>query len=104
DFYDYQSGATLSGPIIKDKLFFIVNGEITRRQEPTFYNAGDPGAAITIAQAQQIVDFLKTNYNYDPGTYGAYKIQTNSDKFFGRVDWNINPKNNLMLRAIYTNG
>ena len=104
DCYDYQYGGTLSGAIVKNKLFFIVNGEITRRQEPTFYNAGDPGAAITLSEAQQIVSFLKTNYNYDPGTYGAYKIQTNSDKFFGRLDWNINSKSTLMLRAIYTNG
>jgi hypothetical protein len=104
DFHDYQTGATLSGPIIKNKLFFIVNGEITRRQEPTFYNAGDPGAAISIADAQGIVDFLKTNYNYDPGTYGKYKIFTKSDKLFGRIDYNINSNNTLTLRAIYTNG
>src|SRR5439155_13456648 len=71
-FHDYQYGGTLSGALVKNKLFFIVNSEITRRQEPTFYNAGDPGAAITVAEAQTISNFLKTNYNYDPGTYGAY--------------------------------
>src|SRR3954469_6070881 len=38
DFYDYQYGGTLSGAIVKNKLFFIGNVEITRRQEPTFYN------------------------------------------------------------------
>ena len=32
DFYDYQYGATLSGPIVKNKLFFIANVELTRRQ------------------------------------------------------------------------
>ena len=71
---------------------------------PTFYNAGDPGAAITVSEAEQIKGFLKTNYNYDPGTYGAYKIFTKSDKFFGKLDWNINAKNSLMLRGIYTKG
>ncbi|HEY6979294.1 MAG TPA: carboxypeptidase regulatory-like domain-containing protein, partial [Chitinophagaceae bacterium] len=104
DFHDYQTGATLSGPIIKNKLFFIANAEITRRQEPTFYNAGDPGAAISAADAQSISNFLKTNYNYDPGTYGAYKIFTKSNKFFGRLDWNINDRNTFMLRGIYTDG
>ena len=104
NFYDYQYGATISGPIIRNKLFFIINGEITRRQEPTFYNAGDPGAAMTIAEGQQIVNFLKTNYNYDPGTYGAYKIQTNSNKLFARVDYNINSKSTLTVRAIVTHG
>ena len=104
DFYDFQTGATLSGPIIKNKLFFIANAEITRRQEPTFYNAGDPGAAISIADAQGIVDFMKATYGYDPGSYGAYKIKTSSDKLFGRIDYNIDSKNSLMLRGIYTNG
>lgn len=104
DFYDYQTGATISGPIVKNKLFFILNGEITRRQEPTFYNAGDAGAAISKAEAQTIVDFLKTNYSYDPGTYDKTTIQTNSNKYFGRLDWNINNKSTLMLRSIYTHG
>ncbi len=104
DFYDYQYGATISGPIVKNKLFFIVNGERTRRQEPTFYNAGDPGAAISVADAQSIVDFLKTNYRYDPGTYDKYKVFTKSDKIFARLDWNINSKSTFTLRTIYTNG
>ncbi len=104
DFHDYQTGFTLGGPIVKNKLFFFVNAELTRQQTPTFYNAGDPGAAMTVAEAQQIVSFLKTNYNYDPGTYGKYKIFTKSNKFFGKLDWNIDSKNTLMLRGVYTKG
>lgn len=105
DFHDYQYGATLSGPIVKNKVFFIVNFEQTRRQEPTFYNVGDPGAAMTAAEGAQIVNQLKTKYNYDPGSYiGAYKIFTKSDKFFGRLDFKIDNNNSLTLRGIYTNG
>ncbi|MHA4807265.1 TonB-dependent receptor [Flavitalea flava] len=104
DFHDYQTGFTLGGPIMKNKVFFFLNYEMTRRAEPTFYNAGDPGAAITIAEAQQISNFLKTNYNYDPGTYNTFKLKTKSDKFFGRIDMNLDAHNTLMLRALYTNG
>ena len=105
DFYDYQYGATLGGPIVKNKLFFIVNFEQTRRQEPTFYNAGDPGAAVTVADATSIYNNLKTKYNYDAGSYlGAYKIFTKSDKVFARMDYNINNANTLTVRAIYTSG
>ncbi len=104
DFYDYQYGASVGGPIIKNKAFFFVNGEITRRQEPTFYNAGDAGAAISVADAEAIRNNLITKYNYDPGTYGPYTIATNSNKLFGRFDWNLNLRNSLMLRAIYTHG
>ena len=105
DFYDYQYGATIGGPIVKNKLFFIANFEQTRRQEPTFYNAGDPGSAVTVADATAIYNQLKNKYGYDAGAYlGAYKIFTNSDKFFGRIDYNIDPNNTLTLRAIYTKG
>lgn len=105
DFYDYQWGATIGGPIIKNKAFFIVNYEQTRRQEPSFYNAGDAGAAMTLAEGQQIANQLKTKYGYDPGSYeGIYKIYTNSDKLFARLDFNLNNSNTLTIRGIYTNG
>lgn len=104
DFYDYQYGGTISGPIVKNKAFYIVNFEQTRRQEPTFYNAGDPGAAITLADAQTIQAQLINKYGYDVGSYNTYKIFTNSDKLFARFDFNLNSKSTLTLRAIYTNG
>ncbi|PWU04947.1 MAG: TonB-dependent receptor [Bacteroidetes bacterium] len=104
DFHDYQTGFSLGGPIIKNKLFFFFNGEITRRQEPTFYNAGDPGAAISVTDAQAIKDRLQSAYGYDVGTYDKYKIFTNSDKIFARIDWNVSKKSTLMLRAVYTSG
>jgi hypothetical protein len=105
NFHDYQYGATVSGPIVKNKAFFIVNFEQTRRQEPTFYNAGDPGSAISLADATSIYNNLKTKYNYDAGAYqGAYNVFTNSDKLFTRFDFNLNQKNTLTVRGIYTNG
>lgn len=105
DFHDYQYGATISGPLVKNNAFFIVNLEQTRRQEPTFYNAGEPGAAISLADAASIYNNLKTKYNYDAGAYeGAYKIFTNSDKLFTRFDFNLSEKSTLTLRGIFTSG
>lgn len=102
DFHDYQYGATLSGPIIKNKLFFIANAEFTSHQDPTFYNAGDPGS-ISIADAERISQAFK-KAGFDPGTYDRYKVFSKSEKFFARLDYNINSKHTLMLRGIYTNG
>ena len=105
DFHELQTGATISGPIVKNKAFFIVNYEHTDKQEPSTNNIGDPGAAATLAEVKAIANQLKTKYSYDPGSYlGAYKIFTKSDKIFARLDFNLNEKNSLMLRAIYTDG
>jgi hypothetical protein len=105
EFYDYQYGATIGGPIVRNKAFFILNYEHTDRQEPSSYNVGDPGAAMTLAEGQQIVNQLSTKYGYDPGSYlGKYKIFTKSDKLFGRLDFTFDPKNTLTIRGIYTNG
>jgi Carboxypeptidase regulatory-like domain len=105
DFHEYQYGATVSGPIVRNKAFYIINFEQTRRQEPTFYNAGDPGAAVSITDATNIYNQLKTKYNYDAGSFiGPYGIFTNSDKLFARFDFNLNTNNTLTVRGIYTKG
>ena len=105
DFHDYQYGATIGGPIARNKSFFIINYEHTDKQEPSFYNVGDPGAAMTLAEGQQIANQLKTKYGYDPGSYeGIYKNFTKSDKLFARLDFKLNSKNTLTVRGIYTNG
>src|SRR5262249_46661274 len=54
---------------------------------------------LTVADAQAITDYLKTNFGYDPGTYGAYNIYAKSKKFFNRIDWNISPVHQLALRS-----
>ncbi len=100
-FSDKQYGFRLGGPIIKNKLFFFINGEMARRSAPTIYNAGDSSSLLTTAEAQQLVDTLRTRYNYDPGTFGEFSAQTQSDKAFARLDWNINTNHRLTIRHNY---
>jgi outer membrane receptor protein involved in Fe transport len=103
DFSDKQYGVRFGGPIIKNKLFFFVNGEMTRRSAPTLFNAGETSALITSAEAQQLIDTLRTKYGYDVGTASAFAAQTVSDKLFARFDWNITQKHQLTLRHNYIN-
>ena len=100
-FSNNQYGLRLGGPIIKDKLFFFINGELGRTQAPSVLNAGDPSALVTVAQAQDLANFVKTKYSYDVGEIGEVQSQTQNDKLFGRLDWNINQSNQLMLRHNY---
>ncbi len=110
EYRDYQVGFRLGLPIIKDKLFFFTNEEITRRTEPVFYGAGYKDAngnnlsLIDAATAKQISDFVSTKYNFNVGESDQYSIYANSVKFFNRLDWNINDKNQLSIRNNTTMG
>ncbi len=98
-FHEYQTGVRVGLPIIKNKLFFFTNEEITRRQDPVQFQAGSPSSLIKdVAVAQQISSFVKENYGLDAGSYGDYAIYSNSTKFFNRLDWNINDRNQLTIR------
>jgi len=109
DFFNRQYGATVSGPIIKNKLFFFVNAEFDRQEVPIswrprpnkstavsgYYSAAD------VETLEEIVQLLKDNYNYDPGTYNVTSTPTEADKVTARFDWNINTKNKLSFKYFY---
>ena len=101
DFSDKQYGLRIGGPVIRNKLFFFVNGELARRTAPTLFNAGESGSALTTEDANKIATLLSTVYNYDAGTFNAFNAKTESDKLFGRIDWNINTTHRLTLRHNY---
>ncbi|WP_143304447.1 TonB-dependent receptor [Chitinophaga vietnamensis] len=99
DFHDYQAGVRLGFPIIKDKLFFFTNEEITRRVDPVILAAGSPdAAAILSADDAAAITAKMKEYGVDPGTAGNTSIYSNSTKFFNRLDWRINARHTLSLR------
>ncbi|MBU6120658.1 TonB-dependent receptor [Hymenobacter siberiensis] len=104
NYYDIQSGASLGGAIIKNRLFYFANYENQRREEPVLFAPGEAGAIVPIEVARQISDKLKSQYGYDPGTYGAANVQRNSDKFLLRLDYNISDKHRLSLRDNFVVG
>ena len=104
-------GATLGGPIIKDKLFFFVNGEMTK--QPTVVNnwrASEDGVAVpdqyisrtTLSDLARVSDFVKKQYGYDTGSYTSFPADENNYKLLARLDWNINEMHHLALRYNYT--
>ncbi|PSL36087.1 TonB-dependent receptor [Chitinophaga ginsengisoli] len=104
-------GASIGGPIIKNKLFFFVNGESSRQTAPATSwipsdatHAPNSSAGISNANADTLAalaTFLKDTYHYDPGAYSGYSFKTNSDKITAKIDWNINDHNTLTLKYNY---
>jgi outer membrane receptor protein involved in Fe transport len=102
DYSDYQTGFRLGLPLIKNKLFLFTNEEITKRNEPLFYSAGDNNMTILDAStAQQISSYVNTKYSFDPGAFTNYSIYSKSNKLFNRVDWNISDKHQFSIRNSY---
>ena len=103
DFKSKQFGAVLSGPIIKDKLFFMVAYERTNETDP-FDDGVGPGFAnqvpgITTAQIDQITSIAKSVYNID--TLGAISNAVEHDeKIIGKLDWNISSTQRASLTYI----
>ena len=104
-------GFTLGGPVIKNKLFFFVNAEKTVK--PTVVNrwrGSENGVAdadnyisrTTLADLAAVSEYVKTNYNYDTGSWTDFPADEDNTKFLARVDWNISSKHHLAVRYNYT--
>ena len=106
-------GMTLGGPIVKDKLFFFLNGEyvvdnqagssIQARPDADQPYGGSTGYnRPTIDQMEGIQQFLNDRFGYNPGRYQNYSIQTPDYKVLARLDWIINKNNILNFRFSHT--
>lgn len=105
-------GVSIGGPIIKNKLFFFVNGEFQRRTEPatTWVSTGSPlaqpGGNISRTAYDDLVNlstFLRDKYGYETGAFEDYDNLTTSDKFLARIDYNISDRHKLTLRYVQHN-
>ncbi|SDH64724.1 TonB-dependent Receptor Plug Domain [Bacteroides ovatus] len=109
EFSNHQYGISLSGPIIKNKLFFYLNGEMDRQEKPVNYKPratknDEVTGEYSFADAQtleQLSQFLQNKFDYNPGTYNVGSIPTEADRITARVDWNINQKNTLSVKYFY---
>ena len=101
-----QAGFRLGGPIIKNKLFFFVNAEIETRKDPgttLFAENGDGKqdaneTRVKAAQLDEAISILKSKFNYDPGAYQNYDLNTKSTKGLARFDYNISQGHKLSAR------
>ena len=116
-FFDHTIGASVGGPIIKNKLFFFVNGEYTFSEsagsskvvsdatgviaDPAFVPNGDV-VRPTKEFMDNVLSYLSEKYGYNPGRYQGYSLDTPAYKAMARLDWNINSNNKLNLRLSHT--
>lgn len=94
-------GFSLGGPIIKDKLFFFVNGEIQNEESPRPFEPGDYEGNSSQQDLENLGNYLRDQYGYDPGVFGDKTNELNATRLFGKINWNINEDHKLVLRHNY---
>ena len=110
---NHTIGATIGGPIVKNKLFFFVNGEYTfdtsagstrvaRADDAAAYGKGTSANRPTVAQMDAMAKYVQDKFGYNPGRYQGYDLETPDYKIMARLDWNINDNNRLNVRFSHT--
>ncbi len=105
DFVNRQTGFRLGGPIIKNKLFFFVNGEVETNNRPAtnfVANRGQSGANVTRVLASDLDNlstFMRDKFGYETGPYENYSNESKSNKFLAKLDYNINQNHKFSIRG-----
>jgi hypothetical protein len=104
EFNEKTTGFRLAGPIIKNKLFFFINGEFVKRSSPALdyvLNRGQSGSNVsrtTAADLEDLGQFMMDKFKYDIGAIDGFNNENKSNKFLARIDYNISDKHKLTLR------
>ncbi|HXK11490.1 MAG TPA: carboxypeptidase regulatory-like domain-containing protein [Vicinamibacteria bacterium] len=107
--FDYKRyGAWLSGPILKDKLFFFGSYENDKFTQPgTTFVANSGGQTVggnttrvLASDLDALSTYLKSNFGYDTGPYQNYSFETPAKRYLGKIDYNINSKNKVSVRYL----
>lgn len=104
DLQHLQTGVSLGGPIIKDKLFFFANAEIERRSDlATEWVAKREGldgsnvSRVLASDLDKVSKALKDKYEYETGPYENFNHRTDNQKAMLKLDWHINQSHSFSL-------
>lgn len=92
-------GATLSGPIIPDTLFFMISGERNTDPRPYPTQIASFATPSVITNAITAVDAIATTRNLDPGNILTINDRLD-EKIAARIDWNVTTGQRLSLSYI----
>jgi hypothetical protein len=98
-------GFRLGGAITKNKLFYFINVDLQRDVRPQPFQLSQYlGNTNTQAGIDNLAQFLRTNYGYEPGGYLDNTEEVSADRITARIDWNISDRHKLSVSNRYTKG
>ncbi|HXV87219.1 MAG TPA: carboxypeptidase regulatory-like domain-containing protein [Gemmatimonadales bacterium] len=101
-----QFGASLGGPILRNKLFFFTNFETDGLTAPgTTFRANTGGETVQGSVTRvlgsdltALSSFLSSNFSYETGTFEGYDHETPATRFVGKLNFNLDERNKFSLR------
>ena len=104
-------GLSFGGPILKDKLFFFVNGEyednVTAGPAVQAGNGSTPYTATNrrprLSELESLSNYLQNTYGITTGPWQNYNIKTPAYRILARLDWNINDDHKFNIRFTKSN-
>ena len=111
DSHNSTFGFTVGGPILKDKLFFFLNGEyedVVVAGPAVSAGDGNPSYSATnrrpkLSELESLSSYLRNTYGISTGPWQGYNIKTPAYRILARIDWNINDDHKLNVRFTKSN-
>lgn len=100
DFTTWRAGFRFGGPIVQNKAFFFLNGELLRSTTPRPFDETYIGDSA--GQLDELSQFLIDEAGYDPGGFGDKESFLDDEKVLGKIDWNLNDDHRLTVRHSYS--
>ncbi len=101
-----QPGGYISGPIIRNKLFFFVDYDTDQLTQPATNFTANTGGQTIVGNTTRVLasdldalsTYLQSKFNYGTGPYQAYNFEVPSTRYIGKLDYNISDRNKFSFR------
>jgi hypothetical protein len=97
-------GFRVGGPIVKNKIFFFLLGELQRDKRPQLFNFAGYRGLGTVDSVNKLVSFLNNTYQYNPGSFLDVPESVKANRINAKLDWNLNSNNKLSLSYRFNDG
>lgn len=102
DYEDLNYGFRIGGPVVKDKVFYFINADVSEREQPTGWSINGPTGELfangeLTAEAERFRSIM-AGYGHDIGGFEEFTRNTDSNKIFARLDFNLGMSHNLTVR------
>lgn len=101
-----NGGGWVSGPIVRNKLFFFLNYEDEETVQPGTTFTANPGGApvggnmtrVLASDLTALSSYLNSNFKYETGPFEGFDHQTPGTRYLAKIDFNLNNRNKISFR------